>query len=174
MTRRSSRRAGAPAAFLLALALAACPPATAQQRAPAAPAPGGIGFELAVPREQVFQRVVAAFVQHGLPIAEASAESGVVRSRPFDSGAATRSMVTVTVGGTERMARVSLRGWFSAADLGLTGEPIIEAEYGLRARLWSHLSSLARTIETRPAAVTVNMDTARVPVPDVDVRTPPD
>jgi hypothetical protein len=141
-------------------AAGACGAAGSQRYGPPTVSRDGIEFELAVPRRDAFQRALVAFVHFGLPVVEASETAGTIRTGPYQFGEALATY-SAAVSGSDRVARVTLRGVFSAPSLGVERQPIAEAEYGFRADLWRHLSRLARTIETQPLSR---------PIPDELVR----
>ena len=135
-------------AALGVVAASACAAVKPQDGPPAAPPGDGITFELAVSRREAFQRALVAFVQFGLPVTDASEAAGTIRTGPYQFGEATATY-SAAVSGSDRIARVALRGVVSAPSLGIERQPIARAEYGFRANLWRRLSRLARTIETQ-------------------------
>ena len=138
----------------MATLLSGCAPARSQQPAAVRSAPDGEGitFELAGSKEQTFRRALQAFVSFGLPVDEASLSAGSITTGPYQWGAAMSTTYEISIRGTDRLSRVLLRGTVTAPELGFRGEPITEAQFGVRAKFWSHLSRLARTIETQPLA----------------------
>jgi hypothetical protein len=130
------------------VATGACVAASSQRYGPPIASPDGIEFELAMSRRDAFQRALFNFVLFGLPVVEASEAAGTIRTGPYKFGEAVATY-SVAVSGSDRVARVALRGVFSAPSLGVERQPIAEAEYGFRALLWWHLSRLARAIETQ-------------------------
>ena len=133
---------------------------------PSSRAGEGIELELAVAEPEAFQRVLRSFVQFGLPIIEASEAGGTVRTGPYQFN----SEMIATYGGyvtsSGRTTRIVLRGSFTAAALGLKDEAIREAQYGFRAKLWRHLSQLARAIETEPLVTVVPQAEVKVKPPN--------
>jgi hypothetical protein len=150
-----SRKLTLTAALFAQIAGGACASSSSQEQPPPSPAPHGIEFELAVSRRDAFRRTLVAFVQSGLPVTEASEAAGTIETGPYQFNAQTVATYRATVSGSERLARVGLRGTFTAPSLGITGQLISQAEYGFRARLWRHLARLARTIETQPLTVVI-------------------
>jgi hypothetical protein len=150
-----SRTLTLTAALLAQIAGGACASSSSQEEPAATRAPDGIEFELAVSRRDAFRRTLAAFVQSGLPVTEASEAAGKIETGPYQFNAQTVATYSAIIAGSERLARVGLRGTFTAPSLGITGQPITQAEYGFRARLWRHLARLARTIETQPLTVVI-------------------
>jgi hypothetical protein len=152
------------AALLAQIGGGACASSASQQEPAPTRAPDGIEFELAVSRRDAFRRTLVAFVQSGLPVTEASEAAGTIATSPYQFNAQTVATYSATISGSERLARVGLRGTFTAPSLGITGQPITQAEYGFRARLWRHLARLARTIETQPLTVVIpNEETVSSP-----------
>jgi hypothetical protein len=135
-------------------AAGACAAASSQRYGPRVAPPDGIEFELAMSRRDAFQRALLNFMLFGLPVVEASEAAGTVRTGPYQFGEAVATY-SVAVSGSDRVARVALRGVFSAPSLGVERQPILEAEYGFRALLWRHLSRLARAIETQGVGRTI-------------------
>lgn len=153
--------------FTLSLAAAVACGARSRESALSGEAAGNeIEFELAVPRRQAFQRALVAFVQFGLPITEASEAAGTIRTGPYQFNGQMVATYSVSVSGSDRVARIALRGSFSAPSLGVEREPIREAQYGFRANLWRHLSRLARTIETQGLTYVVPDEEVRRANPD--------
>jgi hypothetical protein len=151
-----SRKLTLTAALLVQIAGGACASTSSSQEEPTpSRGPDGIEFELAVSRLDAFRRTLVAFVQSGLPVTEASEAAGTIETGPYQFNAQTVATYRATISGSERLARVGLRGTFTAPSLGITGQPINHAEYGFRARLWRHLARLARTIETQPLTVVI-------------------
>ena len=148
-----SRKFAATAAVFALIAGGACASSSSQEQRPAARAPHGIHFELAASRHDTFRRTLVAFVQSGLPVTEASEAAGTIETGPYQFNAQTVATYRATISGSDRLARVTLRGTFTVPSLAIADEPITQAEYGFRARLWRHLARLARTIETQPLTV---------------------
>jgi hypothetical protein len=116
----------------------------------------GIEFELAVAQPDAFQKVLHSFFQFGLPITEASQGAGSVSTGPYRFNSEMIATYHATVlGSGPTTTRIRLRGSFTAPTLGVREEPIRAAEYGFRAKLWRHLSRLARAIETQPLSTVV-------------------
>jgi hypothetical protein len=150
-----SRKLTATAVVLALLAGGGCASSSSQEQLPASPTPNGIHFELAASRRDTFRRTLVAFVQSGLPVTEASEAAGTIETGPYQFNAQTVATYRATISGSDRLARVTLRGTFTAPSLSIADEPIARAEYGFRARLWRHLARLARTIETQPLTVVI-------------------
>jgi hypothetical protein len=160
-----SRRIVGVLAGLGVVAAGACAAVKSQNRPLAAPLSDGITFELAVSRRDAFQRTLVAFVHFGLPVTDASEAAGTIRTGPYQFGEAVATY-SAAISGSDRIARVALRGVFSSPSLGVERQPIARAEYGFRVNLWRHLSRLARTIETQGVSTPIPEELVRRSTPE--------
>lgn len=126
----------------------------------------GLEFELVTPRDQAFQIALSTLVQFGIPVTEASAASGTIKTGKYQFNAQTEAHYVLVISGSDRLSRIVMKGWFSAPTLGVANEPIVSVEHGYRTKLWKHFSRLARAIETQPMGVVVPAEEIHISPPD--------
>src|SRR5687768_18603618 len=113
-----SRKLTVTAALLALMAGGACASSSSQEQFPAGRAPDGIHFELAASRRDMFRRALLALVQSGLPVSEASEAAGTIETAPYQFNAQTVATYRAAISGSDRLARVTLRGTFTVPSLG--------------------------------------------------------